>query len=247
VNVAPPEDTIRLRIRGMEKLRGVGVAPVLIQIPRLDLAPGEFVAIIGDNGSGKSTLLDLIGLILSPDRVEEFKLSCDKALVDIAGADDLARSRLRRRCLAYVLQTGGLLEFLTLRENIQLGARLAGKPAEHVDVITEELGISSVRNKRPGRVSGGQRQLAALARTLVQSPPLILADEPTASLHTHNATQVLVRFRDLARGARSSILMVTHDLSLAKTADRVLAFQPVDVGTGPLRSVLQTQPSAIRG
>jgi putative ABC transport system ATP-binding protein len=231
----------------MEKLRGVGVAPVLIQIPRLDLASGEFVAIVGDNGTGKSTLLDLVGLILSADRVEEFKLSCNNELVDITSADDSARSRLRRRCLAYVLQTGGLLEFLTLRDNVQLGARLAGKPAKHVDEIMAYLGISAVRNKRPGRVSGGQRQLAALARTLVQSPPLILADEPTASLHTHNASRILARFRDLARGAQSSILMVTHDLALAKTADRVLTFQAVGLGAGSLRSVLQPQPIGIGG
>lgn len=231
----------------MEKLRGGGgIAPIRIEIPLLDLAPGEFVAILGDNGSGKSTLLDLIGLILTPDHVTEFKLGCENTTIDIMDIDKAAQSRIRRRCLGYVLQTGGLLEFLTLRDNIRLGARIAGQTEKHVDEITEDLGIFAVRNMRPGRVSGGQRQLAALARALVQSPPIILADEPTSGLHSRKAARVLARFRELARKAKSSILMVTHDNELARSADRILAFELADSATQPVCSVLKPLSAEIR-
>lgn len=231
----------------MEKLRGGGgIAPISIEIPHLDLAPGEFVAILGDNGSGKSTLLDLIGLILTPDRVNEFKLSYENTTFDIMDIEKAERSRIRRHCLGYVLQTGGLLEFLTIRDNIRLGARIAGRNEKQVDEITKDLDILAVRNKRPGRVSGGQRQLAALARALVQSPPLILADEPTSGLHSHNATRVLAKFQALARKADSSILMVTHDKELAESADRILAFELSDLPTQPVRSVLKPLLKPVR-
>lgn len=231
---------LSLHIRSLHKLRGERHCPIRIEVPALDLAAGEVVAIQGGNGSGKSTLLDMLGLILSPDAAAAFTLTLDGERRDLTRVGDSARARLRRRCLSYVLQTGGLLEFLSLRENIRLGAALAGRSQTAVDALAAQLGIGDVLAKRPGKVSGGQRQKAAVARALIQAPPMILADEPTAAMDPPSIDRVIALLRDLAHHHGSAIVVVTHDADLAaRVADRLLAFRPHPSDSGPLRSVLE--------
>jgi putative ABC transport system ATP-binding protein len=129
---------------------------------------------------------------------------------------------------------------LTLRDNIRLGADLAGQSPKRVEELGRRLGISDVLSKRPGRVSGGQRQKAAVARAVIQAPSMILADEPTAAMDPPSITTVIELLRDLARDRGSAVCVVTHDADLAyRLADRVFAFRPAPSDSGPLRSVLE--------
>jgi len=235
-----------LRIRGMRKRRGDRQREVRIEIPRLDLAPGQFIAVIGANGSGKSTLLDMLGLILSPDQADEFLLTTSPPL-DLSRLSAGEKIRVRRRYFSYVLQIGGLLEFLTIRRNIRFAARLKERSLERIDEVARGLGIADVLDKRPGRVSGGQRQKAAIARALIQEPDIVLADEPTASLDTPSARRLMESFGRLTREVGSSLIMVTHDESLVQDcADKVYGFHIEEIRPGLLSSVLvpQTCPGA---
>jgi len=228
----------RLNIRFMAKTRGEKNRKVEILIPKFTLDSGEFVAVVGSNGSGKSTLLDMLGLILSPDRSRAFEIN-GEASIDPCCLSPYEKINIRRRHFAYVLQTGGLLEFLTIRENIRLAARLKGMPDKTIQETARKLGIQDILNKRPGKVSGGQRQKAAIARALVQEPNIILADEPTSAMDTHSASRLMKTFQTLTQKSGAGLIMVTHDLELAKSnADRFYEFQVHETNGGRVSSVL---------
>lgn len=234
---------IRLHIRAMKKARGDTNREVRIGIPEFTVGRGDFIAVLGSNGSGKSTLLDILGLILSPDRAEEFALVTDNSSVDLRKPSRELRIRLRRRYFAYVLQTGGLLEFLDVRENIRLAARLSGKPFAKVEAKVEKaarlLGIEDIMGKYPGKVSGGQRQKAAIARALVQDPEVILADEPTSALDAPSARKLIGTFHKLTGETGASLVMATHDYGLVQdSADRFYHFRTGVIDDRTLASVL---------
>lgn len=235
----------RIVVREMGKTRGDANRTVHIKIPRLDVRKGEFVAVIGTNGSGKSTLLDMLGLLLSPDQVETYELN-GPSRVDLRRPTRSEILRIRRRHFAYVLQTGGLLEFLSLRENIRLAGRIGGKADKEIDTgirkIGELLGIGDVLDKRPGKVSGGQRQKAAIARALIRAPDIILADEPTAAMDTPSAARLMKTFREMTTNAGTSLILVTHDVERVRDlADAVYHFAISEDGGGELISVLQPE------
>lgn len=235
-----PDAGSLLQVRNLAKTRGERDRRVQILVPALDVRKGEFVAVVGANGSGKSTLLDMLGLILSPEYADTFELCSGAGAVDLNGLSARHKLRLRRRHLAYVLQSGGLLECLTLRGNLRLAAALREKPMACVADTAELLGIADVLHQRPGRVSGGQRQKAAIARALVQGADLVLADEPTSAMDAPSAKRLMQNFRRLTSGAGSSIVMVTHDLDLATaSADRVHRFRSDEAAPGLFRSVLE--------
>ncbi len=228
----------RLRVAGMLKVRGDWKREVIIEIPEFRVRPGEFVAVVGANGSGKSTFLDMLGLILAPDHVAEFVLDGDTPS-DLAALSARERIRVRRNCFAYALQNGGLLEFLTIRQNIRFSARLKGKPPKKIEEIARILDLEDVLDKRPGKSSGGQRQKAAIACALVQEPQIILADEPTAALDPPSAKKLVETFRRLTRDAGSSLVMVTHAHELVQDcADAIYRFQGKEESRNLLRSVL---------
>lgn len=236
-------DDNRLWVREMHKCRTENRREVRIQIPELRLHRGELAVVLGANGSGKSTLLDMLGLILSPDQLERYVLYADGRQIDLRHLSQQQRTVIRRHHFAYVLQTGGLLEFLTIAENIRLAARLRGKPLIKIIEIARSLDIEGILGKYPGRASGGQRQKAALARALVQEPEIILADEPTAELDTLSARGLISTFRELTRGLDSSVLMVTHDRELVRDyADTMYHFNIVSTETGRLVSTLEPGP-----
>jgi putative ABC transport system ATP-binding protein len=223
----------------MVKTRGDSNQKVRIEIPAFNVRPGEFVGIVGSNGSGKSTLLDMLGLLLYPDRVEWFFLN-GPPMINLSHPSRRETLRTRRRHFAYVLQTGGLLEFLTIRENIRLAARLGRKQSGKIYEVAKLLGIEDVLDKRPGKISGGQRQKASIARALVCAPDIILADEPTSAMDTPSAARLMKTFRELTNEAGISLVMVTHDVErVSNIADTVYYFQISEMQEGILVSELR--------
>jgi putative ABC transport system ATP-binding protein len=184
----------------------------------LSIASGEFVSLVGPSGSGKSTLLHLAGGLDKPDhglvRVAGIDLSS-------LGAGELAR--VRRRQIGFVFQFFQLLPTLTVRENVELPLTFDGRRKVDATELIERVGLAGKAERRPGELSGGEMQRVAIARALVAGAPLILADEPTGNLDSTNAADVLDMLTEQVREAGASLLLVTHDASAAKRADRILA------------------------
>lgn len=230
----------RIFIRNMWKQRGDDARIIKIDIPAFEVLSGSLVGVVGANGSGKSTLLDIIGLILSPDHAETFQLNAAAATIDLGQLTKKDKVHIRRNYISYLLQTGGLLEFLSIRENIQFAAKLACKPCEKADQMMRLLGIEDIQDKLPSKVSGGQRQKAAIARVLVQEPKLILADEPTSALDTESAKELMATFKQLIRELGSSLIMVSHDYELLeKTADTIYCFKTEKTEQNFISSILR--------
>lgn len=182
---------------------------------------GEFVGIMGASGSGKTTLLNMISTI---DRVTAGHIFYGNT--DITELNEDALSDFRRENLGFVFQDFNLLDTLTIEENIILAMSLHGKQKKEIDARTDEilktLGISEIRNKFPGQVSGGQKQRCACARALVNDPKLILADEPTGALDSRSAQMLLDTLKKMNEGMGATILMVTHDAFTASYCQRIL-------------------------
>ncbi|MEA1049458.1 ABC transporter ATP-binding protein [Lamprobacter modestohalophilus] len=224
----------------MSKLRGDARQPVRILVPDFRAAPGEFVAVLGENGSGKSTFLDMLGLILSPGRLGEYSLCLEGQRIALGHLSRKARARMRRAYFGYALQTGGLLDYLTLRQNVAFAADLHGGSLVRVNELADLLGLADVMHKHPAKVSGGQRQKAALLRVLVQEPPVVLADEPTAAIDSQSATKLVELFSHLIRRAGSTVIMVTHQRPLIdKIADSVYEFRVHRGANGEVMSALE--------
>ena len=182
---------------------------------------GEFVGIMGASGSGKTTLLNMISTI---DRVTAGHIFYGNT--DITELNEDALSDFRRENLGFVFQDFNLLDTLTIEENIILAMSLHGKQKKEIDARTDEilkaLGISEIRNKFPGQVSGGQKQRCACARALVNDPKLILADEPTGALDSRSAQMLLDTLKKMNEDMGATILMVTHDAFTASYCQRIL-------------------------
>ena len=186
------------------------------------LRPGAHLALVGPSGSGKSTLLDMLALALAPDAADVFLFDDGTGeSVDVGGlwrrGDSDRLAALRRGRIGYVLQTGGLLPFLSVRENIALPLRLNGFPDDGaVEALAERLGLSDRLGLRPGALSVGERQRAAIARALVHRPALVIADEPTASVDQANAEKIFALFAELIAQAGGAAVIATHDRALAE-------------------------------
>jgi len=214
--------------RGVSKSYGTGPArvPVLRGVD-LTVSAGEFVAVLGPSGSGKSTLLNLLGLMDRPD-AGELSLGGVRA----AALPDEGRSRLRNERLGFVFQFDSLLPEFTIRENVLMPARIArargltSRPIAEAEArvagLLDSLGIAKLRDRFPAQTSGGERQRAAIARALANSPAVVLADEPTGNLDRANGDKVFADLRRLAREQGVAVVLVTHDEPAAAAADRVL-------------------------
>jgi putative ABC transport system ATP-binding protein len=209
---------------GLGKVHGRGEAAVTaLQEVDLTVAPGEFVAVTGPSGCGKSTLLNLIGGLDSPT-AGEIRLRGER--IDRAG--EARRARLRRTEIGFVFQFFNLILNLTVRDNVELPALLAGVPAREArrrtSELLERLGLADAGERVPGDLSGGQQQRVAIARALVNRPSLLLADEPTGSLDSAAAREVMSVLRERHREGQA-IVLVTHDLRVASAADRVVGMR----------------------
>lgn len=193
------------------------------------LGAGDTIGVTGRSGSGKSSLLYCLAGIVRPDAGR-----VTYAGRDLSTCDDDELSEIRRRDFGFVFQFGELVPELSLHENVSLPLRLnrvgRAETRERTLEIVEMLGIADCAHKRPGEVSGGQAQRAAVARALVHRPRVIFADEPTGSLDTENSEKVLAAFIDLARARGTTVVLVTHEPAIAAICDR-----HVDVVDGRVR------------
>ncbi|TDK23845.1 ABC transporter ATP-binding protein [Luteimonas aestuarii] len=184
----------------------------------LKVATGDFVAITGQSGSGKSSLLNILGCLDHP--------TSGHYLIegrDVATLDDEAGSDIRNRRIGFVFQSFHLLPRLTVLENVLLPLRFHREPPadahRHADELLARVGLSERRDHRPGELSGGQMQRAAIARALLLRPALLLADEPTGNLDSKSAADVLALIDEVHKGGQT-VVMVTHDNDIAARAPR---------------------------
>ena len=181
----------------------------------------EFLAIMGASGSGKTTLLNTISTI---DNVTSGNIIING--IDITNLNEEELSNFRKENLGFVFQDFNLLDTLTIKENIALSLIINKEDKTKIDDlvldISKKFGISDILSKYPYEVSGGQKQRCACARALINSPKLILADEPTGALDSRNARVLLETFKEMNEELKATILMVTHDAFSASFASRVL-------------------------
>jgi putative ABC transport system ATP-binding protein len=202
---------------------GNEAVPVLKGVS-LALEPAEVVALEGPSGSGKTTLLSILGCLLTA--------TSGQVVIDGKEVDPTLPARLpefRRRSLGFVFQQFNLFPALSAAENVTYALNLKGIRGAAAEKKTSELleavGLSDRASYLPGDLSGGQKQRVAIARALAGSPPIVLADEPTANLDSQVGMQVLELFRNLARREGRALLVVTHDPKVRTIADRVLRIQ----------------------
>jgi putative ABC transport system ATP-binding protein len=185
---------------------------------------GEFVAIVGPSGSGKSTLLSIAGVLLSPS---SGRLILDDQDITNLSAKEMTKIRLDK--IGFVFQTSNLVPFLTVRDQLLLVAEIAKKrdkeAEQKADELLAHLGLAHRRNHYPEHLSGGERQRVAIARAWMNSPELILADEPTASLDSKRGRQVVEMLADEVKSRRKAAIMVTHDERVLDLCDRVLTIK----------------------
>jgi putative ABC transport system ATP-binding protein len=187
----------------------------------LEIHPGEMVGIVGPSGSGKSTLLGLIGGLDSPT---QGKIEIDG--VDISRMNEDQLTEIRNEKIGFIFQFFNLIPTLTAYENVALPIQFARKARFSADKRAKELlallGLKDRMHHRPSELSGGQQQRVAIARALANNPPLLLADEPTGNLDSESGALVLDALRQIRETAGTTVVIVTHDPSLASRTDRVL-------------------------
>ena len=210
-----------LKVRDLSKSYGGARSRVVLCDIALDIARGEYIAIMGESGVGKSTLLNLIAGLEVPDT----------GTVELDGAgvtalDDTERTLLRRDRIGFVFQAFHLLPHLTVAQNVALPLSLAGtgrqQAVARVGDLLAAVGLADAAGSYPRELSGGEMQRAAIARALVHRPQLLLADEPTGNLDPETARSILALLRQQVKNAAGAGILVTHSAAAAATADRVL-------------------------
>jgi putative ABC transport system ATP-binding protein len=201
----------------------------------MSIQPGEFVALVGPSGSGKTTMLAMLAALLEPT---EGNVKIDG--VDLGALKEQERVRFRRQKIGFTFQDNNLVPYLTVKENVELMLRLNHKldrmGREQVLELLERLGMEERLGYLPRQISGGQQQRAAIARALIHNPSVVLADEPTASLDTDRAYQVVKIFADLIHEQQKAGIMVTHDLRMCIYVDKVIQMRD-----GEVDSILEDQ------
>ncbi|MCR1972518.1 ABC transporter ATP-binding protein [Clostridium sporogenes] len=215
-----------LRTENLTKTYGVGETKVVaLDNLNLKISKGEFVSIIGASGSGKSTLLHMLGGV---DKPTKGKIYIDDT--DISSMNETKLALFRRRKVGLIYQFFNLIPTLTVEKNILLPMLLDGrKPKrEEFDKIVKMLGLSERINHLPNQLSGGQQQRAAIGRSLIYRPSIILADEPTGNLDRKNSESILEMLKISNKEYNQTIIMITHDEKIALSADRMIR---IDDGT----------------
>lgn len=209
-----------LEVRSITKIYGSGEAAVhALKNVSFSVPKGEFVAIVGESGSGKSTLLNMVGALDNPTSGKVF---IDGK--DIFAMKDSSLTIFRRRNIGFVFQSFNLIPELTVEQNIIFPVLLDyQKPNQkYLEELLAVLNLKERRHHLPSQLSGGQQQRVTIGRALITRPSLILADEPTGNLDTQNSSEVITLLKEAAKKYEQTIIMITHNRSIAQTADRVL-------------------------
>ncbi len=212
-----------LKVENLTKSYGKGEAKVdAIKNINLSINKGEFVAIIGPSGSGKSTLLHLLGGV---DKPTSGKVYIND--VDIYNLKEKDLSIFRRRNVGLIYQFYNLIPVLSVKENILLPAELDNRKIDkdYLDDLLKTLGLKERANHLPNELSGGQQQRTSIGRALINRPSIVLADEPTGNLDSKNSKEVLELLKLSVRKYNQTLIMITHDPSIALQADRVITIE----------------------
>ena len=207
---------------GVTKLYGEGANVVrAVDGVSFSIQPGEFVALVGPSGSGKTSMLAMIAGLLSPTQGNIFI-----AGQNLQAMSESKRTNFRGRAIGFAFQANNLVPYLNARENVELMLRLNGKldkkGSQRATELLTRLGLGDRLRNYPGQLSGGQQQRVAIARALIHEPSIVLADEPTASLGTERANQVVATFADLIHEQKRAGIIVTHDLRMCRYVDKVI-------------------------
>lgn len=210
-------------VKDLCKVYGKGPMAVnALQHVNLQVEKGEFVAITGASGSGKSTLLHMLGAV---DRPTSGSVVVDG--VDVFSKKEGELAVFRRRKVGFVFQFYNLIPVLTAEENITLPVMLDGQNVdkELLEEILSSLGLSDRRHHLPSQLSGGQQQRVSIGRALIYRPSILLADEPTGNLDTQNSREILSLLKSSVRKYGQTLVLITHDMSIASQADRVIVME----------------------
>ena len=212
-----------LKCEGVRKVYGTGSSQVVaLDSIHLSVEKGEFVAIIGASGSGKSTLLHILG---SVDQPSEGKVIIEGT--DISTLNSTRAAIFRRRKVGLVYQFYNLIPTLTIRKNILMPLLLDKKKPnpEYFEQVVKALGIADKLESLPNQLSGGQQQRAAIARSLIYRPAILLADEPTGNLDQKNSREIIDMLKLSNRNLEQTIVLITHDEKVALEADRIITIE----------------------
>ncbi len=209
-----------LEVNGISKTYGAGETAVhALKNVSFSVPKGEFVAVVGESGSGKSTLLNMLGALDVP--------TSGKVMIDGKDTFSMKERHLtvfRRRNIGFIFQAFNLVPELTVEQNIIFPVLLDyQKPnKKYLEDLLDVLNLKERRNHLPSQLSGGQQQRVAIGRALLTRPALILADEPTGNLDSHNTSEVIALLKEASKKYEQTIIMITHSRSIAQTADRIL-------------------------
>src|SRR5512133_2995419 len=218
-------NSVALEVRDLVKTFSLDGATInAVDCVSFQVKSGEFVALVGPSGSGKTTMLSILAALLSP--------TSGQVLIDgqdLSRMNEKQRVKLRRERIGFTFQSNNLIPFLTAQENVEFMLRLNGKAdkagrARSLEILSR-LGLNDRLHNLPAQLSGGQQQRVAIARALIHNPSVVLADEPTASLDTERAFQVVETFAHLIHENNRAGIIVTHDLRMCQFVDRVLQMQ----------------------
>lgn len=212
-----------LKVENLTKKYGKGSTEVVaLDNVSFSVKKGEFVAIVGASGSGKSTLLHLIGGV---DRPTSGKVYIDGK--DIFTLNDDKLAIFRRRQVGLIYQFYNLIPILNIEENITLPLALDNRKVdkESLDDMLKTLGLSERRTHLPNELSGGQQQRTSIGRALITNPTIILADEPTGNLDSKSSDEIVALLKKSNRDMKQTIIMITHNMEIAKSADRIIKIE----------------------
>lgn len=212
-----------LKIEHLSKIYGKGETEVrALDDISFSVSKGEFVAIMGPSGSGKSTLLHILGGVDIP--------TSGKVIInqtDVYAMDETALAIFRRRQIGLVYQFFNLIPVLNVKENLTLPLLLDGRKVDNVSFqhIVEVLGLEKRLTHLPNQLSGGQQQRVSIGRALINSPAIVLADEPTGNLDSKNSAEILGLLKQFHQALRQTLIVITHDERIALQADRIISIQ----------------------
>ncbi|WP_057535636.1 ABC transporter ATP-binding protein [Paraclostridium sordellii] len=211
-----------LKVKNLNKIYGKDETKVkALNDINFEINKGEFVVIVGKSGSGKSTLLNIMAGLEKPTNGD---VIIDN--INISELDEKQKSLLRKEKIGLIFQSYNLIPVLTVEENIKLPTiNTDNKDDKYINELMELLSIKDRKNHLPNQLSGGQQQRVAIGRALVNKPAIIFADEPTGNLDTKTESEVLSLLKESQKKFNQTIIMITHNVDIAKYADRVIKIE----------------------